>query len=167
MAPGMARAGETRPVLATIGDSTFLHAGLPALIDAVYNDANITVLLLDNQHHGDDRWPGPRRHRPHAARRACAAGRLRSAGARRRRHVGAQGRLATTSRVVHQTLREAIAHRGVSVVISDRPCVIDPVRIKGPALQVMEPQCNACQSCMNLGCPALTWARRPSKAATR
>jgi indolepyruvate ferredoxin oxidoreductase alpha subunit len=60
--------------------------------------------------------------------------------------------------VVHQTLREAIAHRGVSVVISDRPCVIDPVRIKGPALQVVEPQCNACQSCMNLGCPALTWA---------
>ena len=47
-AVGMAKAGETKPVVATIGDSTFLHAGIPALINAVYNQANITVLLLDN-----------------------------------------------------------------------------------------------------------------------
>ena len=47
-AVGMAKAGETKPVIATIGDSTFLHAGIPALINAVYNQANITVLLLDN-----------------------------------------------------------------------------------------------------------------------
>ena len=45
---GIARAGERKPVMATIGDSTFLHAGLPPLIDAVYNDTNITVMLLDN-----------------------------------------------------------------------------------------------------------------------
>ena len=45
---GIWRGGETRPVLATIGDSTFLHAGIPGLIDAVYNTANITVMLLDN-----------------------------------------------------------------------------------------------------------------------
>ena len=32
----------------TIGDSTFLHAGIPPLINAVYNNANITVVLLDN-----------------------------------------------------------------------------------------------------------------------
>src|ERR1035441_11070168 len=44
----MAMAGDTKPVMATIGDSTFLHAGIPGLIDAVYNQANITVLLLDN-----------------------------------------------------------------------------------------------------------------------
>ena len=58
---------------------------------------------------------------------------------------------------MYQTLREAIVHRGVSVVISNRPCVLDPVKIKGPPLKVVEPLCNACQSCMNLGCPALTW----------
>ena len=45
---GMAAAGETKPVVATIGDSTFLHAGMPPLIDAVYNQANITVVILDN-----------------------------------------------------------------------------------------------------------------------
>jgi indolepyruvate ferredoxin oxidoreductase alpha subunit len=35
--------------------------------------------------------------------------------------------------------------------------VLDPVKIKGPALRITA-QCNACQSCMNLGCPALTWS---------
>ena len=45
---GMAKAGEPKPIVATIGDSTFLHAGIPGLIDAVYNQANLVVLLLDN-----------------------------------------------------------------------------------------------------------------------
>ncbi len=158
VAAGMARAGESRPVLATIGDSTFLHAGLPALIDAVYNGADITVLLLDNHitamTGGQDHAGTGRTLRGEPAPRVDYEALVRAAGVKWVRKVDSYD-LA----VVHQTLREAIAHRGVSVVISDRPCVIDPVRIKGPALQVVEPQCNACQSCMNLGCPALTWAR--------
>jgi indolepyruvate ferredoxin oxidoreductase alpha subunit len=36
------------PILACIGDSTFFHAGIPALINAVYNQAKITVIVLDN-----------------------------------------------------------------------------------------------------------------------
>ena len=48
-AVGIAKAGtEEKPIIATIGDSTFLHAGIPPLIDAVYNNANITVIVLDN-----------------------------------------------------------------------------------------------------------------------
>jgi len=47
-AVGMAAAGEKKPIVATIGDSTFLHSGIPPLIDAVYNKANITVVILDN-----------------------------------------------------------------------------------------------------------------------
>jgi indolepyruvate ferredoxin oxidoreductase alpha subunit len=48
-AVGMDKSGaETRPIVATIGDSTFLHAGIPPLIDAVYNNADITIMLLDN-----------------------------------------------------------------------------------------------------------------------
>ena len=157
VAAGMARAGESRPVLATIGDSTFLHAGLPALIDAVYNGADITVLLLDNHTTamtgGQDHAGTGRTLRGETAPRVDFEALVRAAGVTWVRKVDSYD-LA----VVHQTLREAIAHRGVSVVISDRPCVIDPVRIKGPALEVVETQCNACQSCMNLGCPALTWS---------
>ena len=70
---GMAKAGETKPVVATIGDSTFLHAGIPQLINAVYNQANITVLLLDNHMTAMTGRPATSRHRQDAARRGRAA----------------------------------------------------------------------------------------------
>jgi indolepyruvate ferredoxin oxidoreductase alpha subunit len=47
MARGAADAG-FRPVVAVIGDSTFLHSGLPPLLDAVADQADLTVLILDN-----------------------------------------------------------------------------------------------------------------------
>ena len=67
---------------------------------------------------------------------------------------------------MHHDLRDAINFRGVAVLIADRPCVLDPVKIKGPPFAVVDEQCNACQACMNLGCPAITWSANPSKAGT-
>ncbi|MCX8031196.1 MAG: thiamine pyrophosphate-dependent enzyme [Thermodesulfovibrionales bacterium] len=46
-AAGMSQQGVKR-VVAVIGDSTFLHSGITALISAVYNKANILVAILDN-----------------------------------------------------------------------------------------------------------------------
>ncbi|MDP6951554.1 MAG: 4Fe-4S binding protein, partial [Alphaproteobacteria bacterium] len=59
---------------------------------------------------------------------------------------------------VQHTIADAIAFDGVAVVIAERPCVLDPVKIKGPALEVKEDNCTACQACMNIGCPAITWS---------
>jgi len=154
---GMAKAGDTKPVMATIGDSTFLHAGIPGLIDAVYNDANITVMLLDNHitaMTGGQQHPGTGRTlRGAPAPKVDYEALVRACGVKWVRTVDSYDLAA-----MYQTLREAIAYRGVSVVISDRPCVLDPVKIKGPSLRVVSESCNACQSCMNLGCPALTWS---------
>jgi indolepyruvate ferredoxin oxidoreductase alpha subunit len=47
MARGAADAGY-RPAIAVIGDSTFLHSGMTALLDAVADNADLTVLILDN-----------------------------------------------------------------------------------------------------------------------
>ncbi len=153
---GMSKAGEPKPVLATIGDSTFLHAGIPGLIDAVYNQANITVLLLDNHitaMTGGQQHPGTGKTlRGADAPKLDYEALVRAIGVKWVRTVDSYD-LAS----MYQTLREAIAYRGVSVIISNRPCVLDPVKIKGPALAIVNAQCNACQSCMNLGCPALTW----------
>lgn len=44
-----AASGEQVPtIVATIGDSTFFHAGLPALINAVFHEARIILVILDN-----------------------------------------------------------------------------------------------------------------------
>jgi indolepyruvate ferredoxin oxidoreductase alpha subunit len=37
------------PVLAILGDSTFFHSGIPALINAVHNQNNMLVMILDNR----------------------------------------------------------------------------------------------------------------------
>jgi len=40
--------GYTQPVINICGDSTFFHAAIPALINAVYNKSNMILVLLDN-----------------------------------------------------------------------------------------------------------------------
>jgi indolepyruvate ferredoxin oxidoreductase alpha subunit len=157
-AMGIAMAGnEPKPIVATIGDSTFLHSGIPPLIDAVYNKANITVALLDNHvtamtggqdHPGTGRTlRGEETHKIdfETMVRACGVEWVKTVDSY---DVGA----------VLRTFREAIEHNGVSVVISDRPCVLDPIKIRGPALEVRAENCTACQACMNLGCPAISWS---------
>jgi indolepyruvate ferredoxin oxidoreductase, alpha subunit len=47
MARGAAEAG-LHPVVAVIGDSTFLHSGVTPLMDAVMAQANMTLIIADN-----------------------------------------------------------------------------------------------------------------------
>ncbi len=157
MAVGMAKAGtESKPIVATIGDSTFLHAGIPPLIDAVYNKANITVMILDNHTTamtgGQDHAGTGITLRGDVTERVNFEKLVRSIGVTSVRHVDSYD-LAS----MYQTLREAVAEKGVSVLISDRPCVLDPIKIRGEDYAVKSESCIACQSCMNLGCPALSW----------
>jgi indolepyruvate ferredoxin oxidoreductase, alpha subunit len=40
--------GFDQPVVAICGDSTFYHAVIPAVVNSVYNNANLTLVILDN-----------------------------------------------------------------------------------------------------------------------
>ena len=48
LALGIKIAGYDKPVIATIGDSTFFHAGMPALVEAVNKNVDLLVMILDN-----------------------------------------------------------------------------------------------------------------------
>ena len=48
MAVGAAMAGQS-PSVAVLGDSTFGHSGLPALLTAADSGVNVTILILDNR----------------------------------------------------------------------------------------------------------------------
>jgi indolepyruvate ferredoxin oxidoreductase alpha subunit len=157
MAIGLVRSGgATGPVVATIGDSTFLHGGIPALADAVYNGTDLAVLILDN---GTTAMTGGQAHpaagttiRGDAAPAVDLPALCRSLGVQSVRTVDpydlAETRLA---------LQEAIAAPGVSVVITNRPCVEAPTKVRDHPFEVVEERCTACQACMNLGCPSITW----------
>ncbi|MBK6287107.1 MAG: indolepyruvate ferredoxin oxidoreductase subunit alpha [Pseudomonadales bacterium] len=157
-ATGIALSGtETRPVVATIGDSTFLHAGIPPLINAVYNNANITVVLLDNHitaMTGGQDHPGTGRNlRGEPTHKVDYEALIKAIGVKWLRKIDAYNMGS-----VYQSLRESTQYKGVSVIILDRPCVLDPVKLKGPAFQVKAENCTGCQACMNLGCPAISWS---------
>jgi indolepyruvate ferredoxin oxidoreductase alpha subunit len=156
-AAGMANAGgETRPIIATIGDSTFLHSGIPPLIDAVYNQANITVILLDNHvtgMTGGQDHPGTGRTlRGEETHKVDYEQVVRAVGVKWVKTVDSYD-----MGEMYKTFREAVEYKGVSVVISDRPCVLDPIKIKGPSFEVRAQGCTACQMCMNLACPSISW----------
>ena len=156
-AVGMDKAGnQTRPIVATIGDSTFLHAGIPPLIDAVYNKANITVMILDNHTvamtGGQDYAGTGITLRGEKTQRINFKELVQAIGVKWVRQIDSYN-LAE----MHMALKEAIQFKGVAVLISDRPCVIDPIRIRGAVYQISAATCTGCQSCMNLGCPSLFW----------
>jgi indolepyruvate ferredoxin oxidoreductase, alpha subunit len=157
MAIGLARSGTlSGPVVATLGDSTFLHSGIPALLDAVYNRTRITVMILDN---GTTAMTGGQ---PHAA-----TGRTIRGDEMPRTDLVALCRALGVEWVqvadpydigaTHRVLEAAVAYPGVSVVITNRPCVEAPVKIRRPPFTVVADACTACQACMAIGCPALVW----------
>ncbi len=50
IAQGVALASPGQKVIASIGDSTFYHSGLPVVLNAVQNGANLVLVVLDNQY---------------------------------------------------------------------------------------------------------------------
>ena len=48
IATGLVEAGIKEPVIPMVGDSAFFHTALPALVNAVWRDINVTVIVCDN-----------------------------------------------------------------------------------------------------------------------
>lgn len=158
MAVGMAASGGADgPIVATIGDSTFLHSGIPGLADAVYSQANITVLILDN---GTTAMTGGQEHpgtgttlQGAEATPVDLVGLCESLGVRDIRVIDPYDMGATFS-----AIKGAIAHVGPSVVITNRPCVEAPMKVRDTPFQVVADACTACQACMTAGCPSIIWS---------
>jgi len=148
---------ESKNTVAVIGDSTFLHSGITNIVNAVYNQSNITVLVLDNS------ITGMTGHQQNASTGLDI--RLRPAPAVDLeaicRAVGV-----TSIRVVdpvdtyetQKVIREELEKNTVSVVIARRPCALIPSgrAIKGKHTSVDYSACKACGSCIRMMCPALT-----------
>lgn len=48
MAAGLGLFNDTRRIVAFLGDSTFFHAGLPGIVNALFNRHNLTLVLMEN-----------------------------------------------------------------------------------------------------------------------
>ena len=164
MVKGFAGDADAKPVLAVIGDSTFLHTGMPALANIAYQGGNVTVLLLDNRATamtgGQDNPGTGQRLDGSAAPRLDFAKLVEALGVRPERvRVVDPYELPTFFKV----LREEMKAPEPSVIITDRPCVLSRDFVRRRPLEVRDDQCNGCARCLDVGCPAITVRRRESQ----
>jgi indolepyruvate ferredoxin oxidoreductase alpha subunit len=114
MAKGAADAG-VFPAIAVIGDSTFTHSGMTGLLDAINDNANITIILSDNL-------------------TTAMTGGQDSAGTNKfeaiclglglaPEHVRVVVPLPKNMEEITRTIREEIEYKGVSVIIPRRECM--------------------------------------------
>lgn len=114
MAKGAADAG-VFPSIAVIGDSTFTHSGMTGLLDAVNDNANITVIISDNLTTG-------------------MTGGQDSAGTNKFEaiclglgvdpdHVKVVVPIPQNMPLITDTIRKEIEYQGVSVIIPRRECM--------------------------------------------
>jgi indolepyruvate ferredoxin oxidoreductase alpha subunit len=158
-AEGMSKAtGED--TIAIIGDSTFFHAGIPGLINAVYNNHKIIVAVLDNL------TTAMTGHQPHPGIGVTAIGKISE---RVLIEEVAEGCGVKFVRVVdpfktkeaQATIKEALQHPGPSVIVFRAPCVLVDIREKRRRGTKIVPyrineKCTNCMACIRLlGCPAL------------
>ena len=114
MAKGAADAG-VFPAIAVIGDSTFTHSGMTGLLDAINDNANITVVISDNL-------------------TTAMTGGQDSAGTNKfeaiclglgvaPEHVRVVVPLPKNMEEITRIIREEIEYKGVSVIIPRRECM--------------------------------------------
>ena len=149
-------------IIATIGDSTFIHAGIPGLINAVYNNADFVLVILDNS------TTGMTGHQPHPGTGVRGCG--EPAKAVKIEDI-ARGWGVEFVEVVNpynvrkmiDTLKRAVEHEGVAVVIARHPCAILWTRARKREGKRIVPftiteDCTLCMECINtFACPALIY----------
>lgn len=153
VAMGMRRAGLEKENVATIGDSTFFHAGLPALATAVYNRAPVVVLVVDNRTTGMTGHQG----NPGSGKTLRGEGGQRIDIATVARAMGVQHVTEVEARDLkglEAAIREALKTGEPAVVVARSVCVFETSHNREPYTVTLE-DCNGCTLCFRVGCPAI------------
>ncbi|MCL1974987.1 MAG: indolepyruvate ferredoxin oxidoreductase subunit alpha [Firmicutes bacterium] len=160
MALGYHYAGIKTPVIATIGDSTFMHGGMPGLLNAVQNQVDITVVIMDNG------WTAMTGMQVNAGTDLA----FQQSNSTKQADIAkiVQGLGVTQLFIVDpydlplmtQTLINAIPLAGIKVILARRECAIQTGRRKiryGKSI-VLEDKCTKCKVCINTtGCPSIVF----------
>jgi indolepyruvate ferredoxin oxidoreductase, alpha subunit len=155
VAYGAALGGSSDKHVAVIGDSTFFHSGISPLISAVYNQAPIITVILDN------RVTGMTGHQQNPGTGKTLLERdtviveleplVRSCGVK---HVKTLPALGVDE--IEKTLKEYMRLDEPAVLIVVEPCALLPdQRKKWVPLEVYADKCNGCGLCFRIGCPAV------------
>ncbi len=162
MGSGLSLFNTTRKVVAFLGDSTFFHAGLPGVINALFNRHNLTLIVMEN---GTTAMTG---HQDHAA-----SGRNFNEVTEKipiRQVLEGLGvdpifEIDTYQQQgLAEMVKKAMAVEGLSVVIARHPCMLKFNRQarKKPNYQLRQvdidqSKCERIHTCVaRFGCPSFT-----------
>jgi indolepyruvate ferredoxin oxidoreductase, alpha subunit len=143
--------------VAVIGDSTFWHSGITALIDLVYNKGYTTVIILDNL------TTGMTGHQENPSTGLTLNGMAaplidfellgKAIGINRIHTIDAYD-LENLEKVIKTELKAPEP----SLIITKKPCaLLKTVKPNGKTYQVLPDECNGCKLCMKIGCPAISF----------
>ncbi|MDE2266617.1 MAG: indolepyruvate ferredoxin oxidoreductase subunit alpha [Alphaproteobacteria bacterium] len=164
--------GERTRVVATIGDSTFFHTGIPALINTVYNRSNTVTCILDNRTTGmtgQQDNPGSGTTLQGAPTKEIdIEAVVRAIGID---HVRVVNPMDLPK--LQDTLAWAFGLDEPSVIVTKWPCTLKPFdrqerdeyAHKFKYMAVAAEDCTGCERCLNLGCPALSFDHLTNKAS--
>ncbi|MGD8250849.1 MAG: thiamine pyrophosphate-dependent enzyme [Desulfobacterales bacterium] len=148
-------------IIATIGDSTFFHAGIPALVDAVTQGVRFVLVILDNRTTamtGNQPTPSTGLGAGGEPLQAVDIAQLVQGCGIDYIREGDPNQLTEMTRIIRDAVRHSRSH-GPAVVISRHPCLLDKRQRNDleetPALAVAE-TCDGCRYCVDhFECPAL------------
>jgi indolepyruvate ferredoxin oxidoreductase alpha subunit len=150
---GMEKAGVKSKIVAVIGDSTFMHSGITGLVDAVYNNGHITILILDN------RTTAMTGHQEHPGTGISAQGEptnridieslCRGIGVKDLKTVNA-----FDLKALRAAVKDSLDRPEVSVIIVRGACAVQVKKRANPRKVDVE-KCTQCGTCLKLGCPAI------------
>ncbi|PKM76663.1 MAG: indolepyruvate ferredoxin oxidoreductase subunit alpha [Firmicutes bacterium HGW-Firmicutes-15] len=149
--------------VAVIGDSTFVHSGITALIDVVYNQGTSTVMILDNDTTamtGHQEHPGTGMTiRQQATNKLDIEGLVKAVGVKNIRIVDPLNLVE-----LEATLKEELNRREPSVIITKRPCVLLDKIPNTVKYYVDEELCKGCKLCLKVGCSGIYFIEEDKKA---
>lgn len=155
VAHGANKAGLQKKNVAVIGDSTFFHSGMPALLNTAYNKSDTITIILDN------RTTAMTGHQENPATGKNLAGETASQVDFQKisQAMGIKNTYLVDPYNLKETetaLREAMKVDGPAVIVAERACALLPdVRREWVALDIDPVRCNGCGLCFQIGCPAI------------
>jgi indolepyruvate ferredoxin oxidoreductase alpha subunit len=150
-----------------MGDSTFFHTGIPGIVNGVYNNADIIVVILDNF---TTAMTGAQ---PHPGTGKSVLGSPAE-------KIGIPGVLSAlgVKKIVRanpfelpaiEAVLRVLDKKGVRALVFEGPCIVlGPARPNAEKCGIERETCTGCKLCVTrLGCPAISLSARPGAAGAK
>ena len=159
---GLSLFNDSRKVVSFLGDSTMFHAGLPGIVNAIFNDHNLTLVIMENgttAMTGHQNHPGTGSNFNEEVQPIPIKEMLKGFGVKNVYEIDtyAQTKL-------KEVMEKAVEEDGFSVVIATHPCMLKFTRearskgaYKDNKVEIDQEVCHQIHECVKeFGCPSFS-----------